>query len=244
MEIVMKFYIIGGSCAIEDENYITIAQGVKDGGGNYLRGGLFKPRSSPKRWHGIGIYGLEILKEAKRVTGLPVVSEAMNAHQIEILYDYVDMFQVGSRNMTASEFLKEIGKQDKPILLKRGFGSTIEEFVMAADFIMESGNTNVVLCERGIRTFETYTRNTFDINCIPAVKELTNLPIIADPSHGTGKASLVEAVSLAAVAAGANGLIIEVHNHPEKAMTDGMQSVTPDIFTNIVNKANKIRGLI
>ena len=240
----MKFLIIAGSCSIEGENYIDIAKSVKAAGANMLRGGLFKPRSHPDRYSGIGVAGLEIIKEAKRVTGLPIVSEAMNAEQIGILYDYVDMFQVGSRNMTASEFLKEIGKQDKPVLLKRGFGSTIQEFIMAADFIRCKGNQNVMLCERGIRTFEPYTRNTFDINCIPAVKWLSEFKIIADPSHGTGRAELVGPVACAAVAAGADGVLIEVHTHPKEAKTDAAQSITPETFEQIVKKINRIRSVL
>jgi len=171
---------------------------------------------------------------------LPIIVEAMNAEQIKILYPVVDIFQIGSRNMQSSELLKEFGRQDKPVLLKRGMGSTIEELIMAADFIRNEGNKNVLLCERGIRTFETYTRNTFDINCIPAVKSLCKMPIIADPSHGTGRRELVIPIALASIAAGADGLIIEVHNHPEKAKTDGPQSLTIEMFKEGMKKIKKV----
>ena len=236
--------VIAGPCAVENENYLKIANEVKKAGATHLRGGIFKPRSAPFRWQGIGhenlSFGLELLKEAKRLTGLPIVSEAMNVKQIDILYKYIDIFQVGSRNMTNSELLKEFGKQDKPILLKRGFGSTIEELVMCADFIIDKGNEKVILCERGIRTFETYTRNTFDINCIPAIRSLCDLPIIADTSHGTGRRELVVPVALAAIAAGADGLMIEVHNNPEEAKTDGKQSLNIIQFNKSMGNIEKL----
>ena len=235
-----RLIIMAGPCAVEGKGYIEIAKAVKEAGADILRGGIFKPRSSPNRWQGIGKEGIELLKEAKRVTGLPIICEAMNAEQIKLLYDVVDMFQIGSRNMQSSELLKEFGRQDKPVLLKRGMATTIEELIMAADFIIQEGNKNVFLCERGIRTFSKYTRNTFDINCIPAVKSLCKLPIIADPSHGTGRRELVIPVALAAVAAGADGLIIEVHNHPEKAKTDGPQSLTPEMFKEGMKKIRKV----
>lgn len=235
-----KICIIAGPCAVEGENFIEIAKAIKEAGADILRGGVFKPRSSPYRWQGMGEEGIRILKEAKRVTGLPIISEAMNPSQIKLLYDVVDVFQVGSRNMQSSELLKEFGKQDKPILLKRGMATTIEELIMAAEFIMNEGNKNVYLCERGIRTFEPYTRNTFDINCIPAVKSLSKLPIIADPSHGTGRRELVIPIALASIAAGADGVMIEVHNNPEKAKTDGPQSLTIDMFKECMEKMKKV----
>jgi len=233
-------YLIAGPCAVEGENFIKIALSVFKSGATHLRGGLFKPRSSPFRWSGIGLEGVEFVKEAKRLTGLPFVSEAMNPRQIEQLYDLVDVFQIGARNQQCSELLKEFGRQDKPVILKRGMATTIEEFVMSADFIMNEGNPNVILCERGIRSFETYTRNTFDISCIPSIKNLCNLPIIGDPSHGTGRRELVVPVALAAIAAGADGVMLEVHNKPEEALTDGPQSLTLKQFAEAVEKIKKI----
>lgn len=224
--------IIAGGCAIEDENFIEIAKSVKKSGAHMLRGGIFKPRSSPYRFDGIKEEGLEIIKEAKRVTGLPIVSEAMSLKQIEALYDVVDIFQIGTRSSQASELLREFGRQDKPVLLKRSMCMTIEELVMVAEFIRCEGNPNIILCERGIRTFENYTRNTFDINCIPAVKNLCDMPIVADTSHGTGRRELVVPVALGAIASGADGLEIEVHNKPEQAKTDGAQSLTPEMFAD------------
>lgn len=226
--------IIAGPCSVEGENFIEIALEVKRLGATHLRGGIFKPRSSPKRFNGLGIEGLEFVVEAKKQTGLPFVSEAMSPQQIEILYDYVDIFQIGTRNQTASELLREFGRQDKPVILKRGMATTIEEFVMYADYIMVEGNENVILCERGIRTFENYTRNTFDLSCIPAVKQLCDLPIIADPSHAVGRRELVVPVAKGALSAGADGLLIEVHNDPELALTDSAQSITFEQFEELM----------
>jgi 3-deoxy-7-phosphoheptulonate synthase len=226
--------IIAGPCSVEGENFIEIALEVKRLGATHLRGGIFKPRSSPKRFNGLGIEGLEFVVEAKKQTGLPFVSEAMSPQQIEILYDYVDIFQIGTRNQTASELLREFGRQDKPVILKRGMATTIEEFVMYADYIMVEGNENVILCERGIRTFENYTRNTFDLSCIPAVKQLCDLPIIADPSHAVGRRELVVPVAKGAISAGADGLLIEVHDNPEMALTDSAQSITFEQFEELM----------
>ena len=233
--------IIAGPCAIEGRNFIDIAQEVKRLGATHIRGGVFKPRSSPSRWSGIGLEALPLLNEARDATGCDVVVEAMSARQIGLLYAYVDIFQVGTRNATNTELLKELGKQEKPVLYKRGMAQTIEEFVMGADFILSEGNPNVVLCERGIRTFETYTRNTFDVSCIPAVKELCELPIIADPSHGTGRRSLITPVARAAIAAGANGVIVEVHNDPDKAMTDSEQSIDYSAFEELVKEIKRVK---
>jgi 3-deoxy-7-phosphoheptulonate synthase len=226
--------IIAGPCSIEGENFIEIAKAVKKLGATHLRGGIFKPRSSPFRFSGLHEEAIEYALEAKRVTGLPLVTEAMSQKQIELLYDVVDIFQIGARNQTDSELLKEFGRQDKPVILKRGMATTIEEFVMYADFIINEGNNKVILCERGIRTFESYTRNTFDIACIPAVHNLCGLPIIADPSHGTGRRELVIPVALGAMSAGADGLLIEVHNDPEKALTDSAQSITIEMFGELM----------
>jgi len=235
--------IIAGPCAIEGENFIEIAKAVKKYGATHLRGGIFKPRSSPFRWSGLHELAIPLAREAKRVTGLPFVVEAMNCKQIELLYDVADIFQIGARNSQDSELLREFGRQDKPVILKRGMATTIEELVMAADFIISEGNKNVMLCERGIRTFEQYTRNTFDISCIPAVHDLCTLPIIADPSHGTGRSELVIPVALAAIAAGADGIMIEVHNDPPEAMTDGQQSLTYKEFARLMEQVKKLEAL-
>ena len=233
--------IIAGPCAIEGDNFIEIAKVIKTLGATYLRGGIFKPRSSPFRWSGLHEAAIPLAREAKRITGLPYVVEAMNAKQIELLYDVADFFQVGARNQQDSELLREFGRQDKPVILKRGMATTIEEFVMAADFITSEGNKNVILCERGIRTFEPYTRNTFDVSCIPAIHDLCDLKILADPSHGTGRVELVTPVALAALAAGADGLMIEVHDDPPKAMTDGQQSLTFAEFEQLMRKVKKMQ---
>ena len=230
--------IIAGPCSIEDKSFINLSKKLKELGATHIRGGVFKPRSSPFRWHGIGEEAFSLIKEMKAEVNLPFVSEAMNPKQIEQLYPLVDIFQIGARNQTDSELLKEFGRQDKPVIMKRGMATTIEEFVMYADYIISEGNPNVILCERGIRTFENYTRNTFDINCIPAVKELCNLPIIADASHGTGKRSLVIPVTMGALAAGADGIMVEVHQNPEQAMTDGQQSLTINMFAELMKKIN------
>ena len=236
-----KIILIAGPCAVESrEQILTIAKAVKDAGADMLRGGAFKPRSSPDRWAGLGLKGLKYLDEAKAVTGLPVVTEAMGHEQIPLVYEYADMLQIGSRNMQSSELLRAFGRQDKPVLLKRGFASTIEEFIMAADFIRCGGNDKIVLCERGIRTFETYTRNTLDLNAVPAIKTLTDLPIIVDPSHGTFRRELVVPMALAAIAAGADGLIIEVHNDPDNAMTDGPHALTIEQFAEAIPRMKAV----
>lgn len=236
--------IIAGPCSIEGKNFIQIGLAVKAAGATHLRGGVFKPRSSPFRWSGLHEEALPLLEEARVVVGLPLVVEAMSPQQIELLYPYVDVFQVGARNSTNTELLKEFGRQDKPVLYKRGMAQTIEEFVMGTDFILNEGNTSVIMCERGIRTFESYTRNTLDINCIPSVKELCSIPIIADPSHGTGRRSLVVPVACAAIAAGADGLMIEVHSDPDRALTDGSQSITPEIFASLVRRVKAIKEVL
>jgi len=240
----MRMFIIAGPCAVEGKVYIEMAKGVQKAGATHLRGGIFKPRSSPYRWDGLGKKGLDLLIEAKKETGLPIVAEAMSQKQIEILYPHIDIFQIGTRNSQASELLKEFGRQDKPVILKRGMAMLIDEFIMAADFILSEGNHNVILCERGIRTFETYTRNTFDINCIAAVKHKCSLPIIADASHGTGVRELVVPVTLAALAAGADGAMIEVHSNPERAKTDGGQSLTMAQFEEAVKKMKLLKEVI
>ncbi len=232
--------IIAGPCSVESEEQICgVAERVKAAGAQFLRGGAFKPRTSPYAFQGLKAEGLELLMEAKKKTGLPVVTEIMDVRHIELfLKDGVDVIQVGARNMQNFELLKELGKIDKPILLKRGLSSTIEELLMSAEYIMSGGNGQVILCERGIRTYETFTRNTLDISAIPILKKLSHLPVVVDPSHASGIAWLVEPLALAAVAAGADGLIIEVHNNPAKALSDGAQSLTPNQFDKVASRIN------
>ena len=227
--------LIAGPCSVESEEQICgVAERVKAAGAQFLRGGAFKPRTSPYAFQGLKAEGLELLMEAKKKTGLPIVTEIMSVRHIELfLEDDVDVIQVGARNMQNFELLKELGRIDKPILLKRGLSSTIEELLMSAEYIMAGGNNRVILCERGIRTYETFTRNTLDISAIPILKKLSHLPVVVDPSHASGIAWLVEPLALAAVAAGADGLIIEVHNNPAKALSDGAQSLTPDQFDKV-----------
>jgi 3-deoxy-7-phosphoheptulonate synthase len=235
------FAKIAGPCSVETEEQICkIARDVKAIGAQMLRGGAFKPRTSPYAFQGLGGGGIDLLLKAKAETGLPIVTEIMDLSQLE-LFDEVDVIQVGARNMQNFQLLKELGRTRKPILLKRGLSSTIEEWLMSAEYIMAGGNTSVILCERGIRTFETATRNTLDISAVPVVKERTHLPIIVDPSHATGYARYVESMSLAAAAAGADGLIIEVHNDPAKAWCDGQQSITPEAFGQLSRKVDSLR---
>ena len=235
-----NFTLIAGPCSIESrEQILNIAEKVKESGAAMLRGGAFKPRTSPYAFQGLRAEGLELLHEAKKETGLPIVTEIMNVNHIEIFKD-VDIIQVGARNMQNFELLKELGRLDKPILLKRGLANTMEELLMSAEYIMSGGNKNIILCERGIRTFETYTRNTLDLSAIPLLKEHTHLPVLVDPSHATGISRLVKPMSLAAAAAGADGLIIEVHNDPAHALCDGAQSLTPDAFAELVGSLNAI----
>jgi len=222
--------LIAGPCSVEsEEQMVAIAKAVKASGATMLRGGAFKPRTSPYAFQGLGKQALEYLKTAKQETGLPIVTELMDIAQLE-LFDDVDVIQIGTRNMQNYDLLKAVGRQKKPVLLKRGMSSTYEEWLMSAEYIMSEGNPNVILCERGIRTFETYTRNTMDICSIPVLRKLTHLPIIVDPSHAPGKYDLVPSMAMASVAAGCDGLIIEVHNDPQHAMSDGAQSLRPDKF--------------
>ena len=231
-----KISIIAGPCSVEtEEQILTVAEDVKKYGASFLRGGAFKPRTSPYSFQGLKYDGLELLKIARKQTGLPIVTEIMSPYDIDIFAENVDVIQVGARNMQNFDLLKELGKINKPILLKRGLSATIEELLMSAEYIMAGGNENVILCERGIRTFETYTRNTLDLSAIPAIKKLSHLPVIVDPSHAAGKWWMVEPLAKAAVAVGADGLIIEVHNDPQKAWCDGQQSIKPELFRNIMN---------
>ena len=228
--------IMAGPCSVETEAQICeVAERVQAAGAQFLRGGAFKPRTSPYAFQGLKAEGIELLREARKKTGLPIVTEIMSASHLPLFED-VDIIQVGARNMQNFELLKELGKIDKPILLKRGLSSTIEELLMSAEYIMAGGNERVILCERGIRTYETYTRNTLDISAVPILKRLSHLPVIVDPSHASGIAWLVEPLAMAAVAAGADGLIIEVHNNPAKALSDGAQSLTPDQFDRVAKR--------
>mgnify|MGYP005960118765 CR=1 FL=1 len=229
--------LIAGPCSVESERQIVeIAKSVKDSGAQFLRGGAFKPRTSPYAFQGMGNDGIRLLQEAKEATGLPIVTEIMSTDNVEMFEMCVDVIQVGARNMQNFDLLKQLGKTSKPILLKRGLSSTIEEWLMSAEYIMAGGNHRVILCERGIRTFETYTRNTLDLSAVLAVKQLSHLPVVVDPSHACGKAWMVERMSLAAVAAGADGLIIEVHNDPPHALCDGAQSITPAQFDTLMGR--------
>ncbi len=240
-----KIVVIGGPCSIEGANVtLEIAEAVKDAGADMLRGGAYKPRTSPYAFQGMGTEGVLAMVEARKQTGLPIVSELMSADKLDEFVKYVDLIQIGARNMQNFDLLKAVGKVNKPVLLKRGLANTIEEWIMAAEYIMSEGNQNVIFCERGIRTFEKYTRNTLDLSVVPIIKEKTHLPIIIDPSHATGDWKLIESMSLAAIAAGADGLIIEVHNNPECAWSDGAQSLKPERFAEVIRKGKAIAQVI
>lgn len=238
------FAMIAGPCSVESEEQIVgIAKAVKESGATILRGGAFKPRTSPYAFQGMGADGLRLLEIAKQETGLPIVTEIMNINALD-LFENVDVIQVGARNMQNFDLLKELGKTKKPILLKRGLANTLQELLMSAEYIMSEGNENVILCERGIRTFETYTRNTLDLSAVPVLHELSHLPVVIDPSHATGKARLVPSMAFAAAACGADGLMIEVHNDPEHALCDGAQSLTPAQFADVSRKVAEIREVM
>jgi len=233
--------IIAGPCSVESERQLMeTAVAVKAAGAQMLRGGVFKPRTSPYSFQGLGLKGLKILDKARAATGLPIVTEVLDTRDVSWVSEYADVLQIGARNMQNFSLLKEAGKSSRAVLLKRGMYSTIEEWLNCAEYILNEGNPNVILCERGIRSFETYTRNTLDLSSVPAVKELTHLPVIVDPSHGTGRLSLIEPMSAAAVAAGADGLIVEVHINPAEALSDKDQALTPQQFSDLVRK---VRGL-
>lgn len=238
--------LIAGPCSVEsEEQVIEIAKAAKKAGANILRGGAFKPRTSPYAFQGMGSSGLDILVAAKKATGLPICSELMDAQYLDEFNEKVDLIQIGARNMQNFDLLKKVGaRTKKPILLKRGLSATFEEWIMSAEYIMANGNPNVILCERGIRTFETYTRNTLDLQAIPVIKKLTHLPIIIDPSHAGGKWWLVEPMAKASIAAGSDGLMIEVHNNPEKALCDGPQSLRPEKYEELLKQANKIAEVV
>ena len=236
-----QIIIMAGPCAVESrEQILETAIAAKEAGAQVLRGGAYKPRTSPYSFQGLGEEGLELLAEARQITGLPVVTEVMSPEQVPLVMRYADMLQIGARNMQNYALLHAVGKANHPVLLKRGMMSTIEELLMSAEYILSNGNARVVLCERGIRTFERYTRNTTDINAIPVIKQMSHLPVILDPSHGTGKWEYVTAVARAGIAAGADGLIVEVHPHPEEAFSDGAQSLKPEKFAQLVSAVRRV----
>jgi len=241
VKVGQGFTIIAGPCSVEsEEQTLETAHAVKKAGADMLRGGAFKPRTSPYAFQGLGLKGLKILERAREETGLPIVTEVTDTKDVSWVNEYADVLQVGTRNMQNFALLKEVGKADKPVLLKRGMYSTIEEWLNSAEYVLNEGNPNVILCERGIRTFETYTRNTLDLSAVPAVKELTHLPIITDPTHSTGKPSLIPPMSLASVASGAHGIIVEVHRNPQEALSDKDQALTHSQFEQL---AKDVRGL-
>ncbi len=238
------FASIAGPCSIEsEEQIVSIAKSVKEAGAQILRGGAFKPRTSPYAFQGLKDEGIRLLLQAKQETGMPIITEIMNIRALE-LFDDVDIIQVGARNMQNFDLLQELGKTKKPILLKRGLANTLQELLMSAEYIMSEGNENIILCERGIRTYETYTRNTLDLSAIPVLHELTHLPVVVDPSHATGKAALVPSMAMAATAAGADGIMVEVHNNPACALCDGAQSITPPQFAELSYNIQKIREVL
>ena len=240
-----NFAVMAGPCSVEsEEQIVSIARDVHAAGAGMLRGGAFKPRTSPYSFQGMGVAGLKLLLEAKAETGMPIVTELMGPQYCELFEEKVDLVQIGARNMQNFDLLKEVGKMSKPVLLKRGLANTYEEWIMSAEYIMAGGNENVILCERGIRTFENYTRNTLDVSAIPAIKRMSHLPIIVDPSHSGGYTWLVEPLTMAAVAAGADGLIIEVHNDPKHAKCDGQQCLTPAQFSGLMGKVSALTDML
>ena len=238
------FAMIAGPCSVESlDQIVEVAQSVKDAGAQILRGGAFKPRTSPYAFQGLKEAGLQLLLEAKKVTGLPIITEIMNIRALDLFED-VDIIQVGARNIQNFDMLQELGKTKKPILLKRGLANTLQELLMSAEYIMSEGNENIILCERGIRTYETYTRNTLDLSAVPVLHELTHLPVVVDPSHGTGRSALVPSMAAAAAACGADGIMVEVHNNPSCALCDGAQSLTPAQFAALNETVQKVREAI
>lgn len=236
--------VIAGPCAVEDrEAYLQLALLLKKAGAQILRGGLFKPRTSPYSFQGLGLEGLDIMMEARSITGMPIITEIMDARDLDFLYDKIDILQVGSRNMQNYTLLDELGKIEKPVMLKRGFSATIEEWLLAAEYILNGGNRNIILCERGIRTFETYTRNTVDLGAVALIKQLSHLPVIVDPSHATGRWKLVTPVARGAIAVGADGIMVEVHQDPDRALSDGKQSLTPERFELLYEQVKELARL-
>ena len=240
-----SFGVIAGPCSVEsEEQIVAVAEAVKASGASMLRGGAFKPRTSPYAFQGMGTPGLDLLLEAKAETGLPIVTELMSPKYCELFEEKVDMVQIGARNMQNFDLLKEVGKMSKPVLLKRGLANSYEEWIMSAEYIMAGGNENVILCERGVRTFETYTRNTLDLSAIPAIRRMSHLPIVVDPSHAAGMYWMVEPLAMAAVAVGADGLMVEVHNDPPHAKCDGQQSLTPEKFQHLMGQLRPLVSLM
>ena len=236
-----RVVVMAGPCAVEGrEGLLETARSVKAAGGHILRGGAYKPRTSPYTFQGLGEEGLKYLAEAKRETGLPIVTELMDTREASVVYEYADLVQIGARNMQNFKLLKEVGSRQKPVLLKRGMSSTVKELLLAAEYIMSEGNYDVILCERGIRTFEDATRNTLDLSIVPLIKQLSHLPVIVDPSHATGKWDLVPPMALAAVAAGADGIMVEVHPRPEEALSDGPQALLPSTFAKLMDDLSKV----
>ena len=245
VEVGRDFVVIAGPCSVESESQILdTAQAVKAAGADMLRGGAFKPRTSPYAFQGLGIEGLKILEKAKRETGLPIVTEVVDPRDVSWVAEFADVLQIGTRNMQNFSLLKEVGRAGRPVLLKRGMYSTLEEWLNCAEYILSEGNPDVILCERGIRTFETYTRNTLDLSAVPAIKELSHLPIIIDPTHSTGRTSLIASMSMAAVAAGADGMIVEVHHNPQEALCDADQALTPAMFANMMKRLRPLKSFL
>jgi 3-deoxy-7-phosphoheptulonate synthase len=245
VEIGRDFVVIAGPCSVESEKQLLeTARAVRAAGADMLRGGAFKPRTSPYDFQGLGIQGLKILEKAKRETGLPIVTEVVDPRDVSWVAEFADVLQIGTRNMQNFSLLKEVGKSGRPVLLKRGMHSTLEEWLNCAEYILSEGNPDVILCERGIRTFETYTRNTLDLSAVPAIKELSHLPIIIDPTHSTGRLSLIASMSMAGAAAGADGMIVEVHHKPEEALCDADQALTPDLFANMMKRLRPLKSFL
>jgi 3-deoxy-7-phosphoheptulonate synthase len=245
VEIGRDFVVIAGPCSVESEKQLLeTALAVKAAGADMLRGGAFKPRTSPYDFQGLGIQGLKILEKAKQETGLPIVTEVVDPRDVSWVAEFADVLQIGTRNMQNFSLLKEVGKSGRPVLLKRGMHSTLEEWLNCAEYILSEGNPDVILCERGIRTFETYTRNTLDLSAVPAIKELSHLPIIIDPTHSTGRLSLIASMSMAGAAAGADGMIVEVHHKPEEALCDADQALTPDLFANMMKRLRPLKSFL
>ncbi len=245
VQIGRDFVVIAGPCSVESETQLLeTARAVKASGADMLRGGAFKPRTSPYAFQGLGIQGLKILEKARKETGLPIVTEVVDPRDVSWVAEFADVLQIGTRNMQNFSLLKEVGKSGRPVLLKRGMYSTLEEWLNCAEYVLSEGNPDVILCERGIRTFETYTRNTLDLSAVPAIKELSHLPIIIDPTHSTGRISLIESMGMAAAAAGADGMIVEVHNKPDEALCDADQALTPDMFANMMKRLRPLKSFL
>ena len=240
-----QIYVMAGPCSVESQaQVLEAAIPVKEAGGTFLRGGAFKPRTSPYSFQGLGEEGLDYLAHARKITGLPIITEVLDPRDLELVAQYTDILQIGARNMQNFKLLTEVGKLTKPVLLKRGLSATIQEFLLSAEYIAAEGNRKIILCERGIRTYETETRNTLDLSAVPVLKQLSHLPVFVDPSHGTGRWDLVAPMALAGVAAGADGLLIEVHSHPELALSDGPQSLKPEKFAALMNDLRKVAAAL